>query len=73
MTVAEHPEHVYGSRKRKNGLPHERWVYSRIWTLTQQGGNALTISENNDRELGMTAEKVAHVMSKQRERASPFP
>ena len=73
MTVAEEPEHVYGTRKRKNGLPHEQWVYSKIWRLTQQGENALAISQDNDGELGMTADKVARVMDKQRERGKPFP
>ena len=67
MTVAEEPEHVYGTRKRKNGLPHEHWVYAKIWRMTQQGENALTISEHDNRELGMTADKVACVMRKQQE------
>ena len=72
MTVAEDPEFVYGTRKRKNGLPHEQWVYSKIWTLTQQRENARTISQHNGGELGMTADEVARVMSKQRERGKPF-
>jgi transposase len=73
MTIAEEPEHVYGTRKRKNGLPHEHWVYAKIWRMTQQGENALTIAEHDNRELGMTADEVAYVMSKQRERGKPFP
>ena len=73
MTVAEEPEYVYGTRKRKNGLPHEQWVYLKIWTLTQQGENALTISQHNGGDLGMTADEVAYVVKKQRERGKPFP
>ena len=73
MTVAEEPEHVYGTRKRKNGLPHEHWVYAKIWRLTQEGENALTIAEHDNRELGMTADEVAYVMKTQRERGKAFP
>jgi len=73
MTVAEEPEYQYVTRKRKNGLPHERWVYSKIWRMTQQGENALTISQDNRGELGMTADVVARVMRKQRESGKPFP
>ena len=71
MTVAEEPEYQYGTRK--NGLPHEQWVYSQIWTLTQQGEDALTISQHDGGVLGMTADEVSYVMKKQRERGKPFP
>ena len=63
MTTDPNPEFFYGTRGRKNGMPHEQFVYSDIAVGMRNGLSALQIMNQYPR-LAMSHQQVEYVMKK---------